>query len=94
MPHALRAVILPSDIPLIRDDSYCRQACLIGLRLIKPRSGTPRVMRYDMLMGDPFMELPIMCTRLGEYISHSPTAHVTRVHVCKIVHGLKTDRAL
>ena len=50
--------------------------------------------RYDMLMDDPFMELPIMCTRLGEYISHSPTAHVTRVHVCKIVHGLKTDRAL
>ena len=50
--------------------------------------------RYDMLMDDPFMVLPIMCTRLGEYISHSPTAHVTRVHVCKIVHGLKTDRAL
>ena len=50
--------------------------------------------RYDMLMDDPFMELPIMCTRLGEYISHSPTAHVTRVHVCKIVHGLNTDRAL
>ena len=36
-------------------------------------------------MDDPFMELPIMCTRLGEYISHSPTAHGTRVHVCKIV---------
>ena len=94
MPHALRAVILPSDLPFIRDDAYYRQVYLIGLRLIKPRSGTPRVIAIDMLMDDPFMELPIMCTRLGEYSTHSPTAHVTRVHVCKIVHGLKTDRAL
>ena len=43
--------------------------CAEDLWEVLPQCDTEDRWRDSMLMDDPFMELPIMCTRLGEYIT-------------------------